>query len=85
MRCGSSIASGLQKYTYLCSLLFNYFEVTIAKIESISNKHQKQAIKSHLLKFATIIGMGRVMHKTPQMAHREPTSFPPAVVGATSP
>ena len=63
----------------------------------------------HLLKFATMMGMGKVMQSTcwtnkkepcwkerqrqknivycstPQMAQREPTSFPPAVVGAMSP
>ena len=39
----------------------------------------------NLLKFATIIGMGRVMQRTPQMAHRDPTNFPAAVSGATSP
>jgi len=37
------------------------------------------------LKFATIIGMGRVIHKTPQIAQSEPTNFPAAVRGATSP
>ena len=44
-----------------------------------------QVVFSYLLKLATMMGMGRVMQRTPQMAHREPTSFPPAVVGAMSP
>ena len=39
----------------------------------------------YLLKFATIIGMGRVIHRTPQIAQRDPTTLPAAVVGATSP
>ena len=39
----------------------------------------------YLLKFATMMGMGRVIHKTPQMAHSDPMNFPAAVVGATSP
>ena len=38
-----------------------------------------------LLKLATMMGIGRVIQRTPQMAQREPTSFPPAVVGAMSP
>ena len=29
--------------------------------------------------------MGRVIHKTPQIAQSEPTNFPAAVRGATSP
>ena len=40
---------------------------------------------SYLLKLATMMGMGRVMQRTPQMAQSDPTSFPPAVVGAMSP
>ena len=32
-----------------------------------------------------MMGMGRVMHSTPQMAHSEPTNLPAAVSGATSP
>ena len=42
-------------------------------------------LQTNLLKFATIMGMGSVMQRTPQMAHSEPTNFPAAVVGATSP
>ena len=38
-----------------------------------------------LLKLATIMGMGRVIQSTPQIAQRDPTNFPPAVVGAMSP
>ena len=38
-----------------------------------------------LLKLATMMGMGRVIQSTPQMAHRDPTNFPAAVSGATSP
>ena len=38
-----------------------------------------------LLKLATMMGMGRVMHSTPQMAHSDPTNLPAAVSGATSP
>ena len=41
--------------------------------------------KSHLLKLATIMGIGKVMHNTPQMAHNDPTNLPAAVRGATSP
>ena len=41
--------------------------------------------KYYLLKLATVRGIGRVMHKTPQIAHKEATSLPAAVVGATSP
>ena len=37
------------------------------------------------LKFATMMGMGRVMQRTPQIAHNEATSFPAAVLGAISP
>ena len=44
-----------------------------------------EQVSAYLLKFATIIGIGKVMHKTPQMAHKEPTSLPAGVVGATSP
>ena len=40
---------------------------------------------SNLLKFATMIGTGKVMHKTPQTEHKEATSFPPAVFGQMSP
>lgn len=40
---------------------------------------------TYLLKFATMMGMGRVMHKTPQIAHREATNFPAGVLGAMSP
>ncbi len=39
----------------------------------------------YLLKLATMMGMGRVMHRTPQIAQREATSFPAAVLGAISP
>ena len=39
----------------------------------------------YLLKLATMMGMGRVMHRTPQIAQREATSFPPEVLGAISP
>ena len=37
------------------------------------------------MKLVTMMGMGRVMHSTPQMAHSDPINFPPAVRGATSP
>ena len=40
---------------------------------------------SDLLKFATMMGIGRVIHNTPQIAHSEATSFPAAVRGAISP
>ena len=40
---------------------------------------------NYLLKFATMIGIGRVIQRTPHIAHKDPTSFPPAVVGAMSP
>ena len=40
---------------------------------------------AHLLKFATMMGIGRVIQSTPQIAHRDPTSFPAEVLGATSP
>ena len=40
---------------------------------------------TYLLKLATMMGMGRVMHNTPQIAHREATSLPAAVVGEMSP
>ena len=36
--------------------------------------------KSYLLKFATMIGMGKVMHKTPQIAHRDATNLPAGVL-----
>ena len=39
----------------------------------------------YLLKFATMMGMGRVIQRTPQMAHRDPTSLPPGVLGDISP
>ena len=42
-------------------------------------------ILAYLLKFATMIGIGRVIHNTPQMAHREATNFPAGVLGAMSP
>lgn len=32
-----------------------------------------------------MIGMGKVIQSTPQIAHSEATSFPPAVLGAISP
>ena len=38
-----------------------------------------------LLKLVTIIGIGKVMQRTPQIAHNDPISFPPGVLGATSP
>ena len=44
-----------------------------------------KGVLSYLLKFATMIGIGRVMQRTPQIAQREPMNFPAAVVGATSP
>ena len=37
------------------------------------------------MKLATMIGMGRVIQSTPQMAHNDPTNLPAAVRGATSP
>ena len=40
---------------------------------------------AYLLKLATIIGIGKVMHKTPQIAQREATSLPAEVVGEMSP
>ena len=40
---------------------------------------------SNLLKFATMMGMGRVMHRVPQMQQKEATNLPGAVVGAMSP
>ena len=39
----------------------------------------------YLLKLVTMIGIGRVIQRTPQIAHREATSFPPDVLGAMSP
>ena len=39
----------------------------------------------HLLKLATMIGMGRVMQRTPQIAHMEATSLPAEVFGDMSP
>jgi hypothetical protein len=39
----------------------------------------------NLLKLATMMGMGRVIQRTPQMAHSEATSFPAEVLGAISP
>ena len=42
-------------------------------------------LTADLLKLVTMMGMGRVMHSTPQMAHSEPTNLPAAVSGATSP
>ena len=51
----------------------------------LSKEHQNYSIILYLLKLATMIGMGRVIHRTPQMAQREPTNFPAEVVGATSP
>ena len=38
-----------------------------------------------LLKLVTIMGIGKVMQRTPQIAHNDPISFPPGVFGATSP
>jgi hypothetical protein len=40
---------------------------------------------SYLLKLATMMGMGRVMQSTPQMAHSDATSLPAEVLGAISP
>ena len=40
--------------------------------------------KSYLLKFATMIGMGKVMHKTPQIAHRDATNLPAGVLNQYS-
>ena len=48
-------------------------------------QHRTSSLHSYLLKFATVMGMGRVMQSTPQMAHRDPTNLPAAVRGATSP
>ena len=39
----------------------------------------------NLLKLATMMGIGRVMQSTPQMAHIEATSLPADVCGAISP
>ena len=47
--------------------------------------HHILSIFFYLLKLVTMIGMGRVMQRTPQMAHNDPMNFPPAVLGATSP
>ena len=33
-----------------------------------------------LLKLATMMGMGRVMHRTPQMAHSDATNLPAGVL-----
>ena len=38
-----------------------------------------------LLKLATIMGIGKVIQRTPQIAHKEATNFPAGVVGAMSP
>ena len=41
--------------------------------------------RADLLKLATMMGMGSVMQRTPQMAHSEATSFPAEVLGEMSP
>ena len=41
--------------------------------------------RADLLKLATMMGMGSVMQRTPQMAHREATSLPAEVLGEMSP
>ena len=41
--------------------------------------------KLYLLKLATMMGMGRVIQRTPHIAQSEATSLPPAVRGAMSP
>ena len=46
---------------------------------------QKCYVESDLLKLATMIGMGRVMQRTPHMAHIEATNFPAEVFGEISP
>ena len=55
----------------------------------VSLHHLEQRISTlvdaYLLKLATIIGIGKVMHKTPQIAQREATSLPAEVVGDMSP
>ena len=38
-----------------------------------------------LLKLATIMGIGKVIQRTPHIAHKEATNFPAGVVGAMSP
>ena len=37
---------------------------------------------SYLLKLATMMGMGRVMHSTPQIAHSDATNLPAGVLPA---
>ena len=41
--------------------------------------------RADLLKLATMMGMGSVMQRTPQMAHSEATSLPAEVLGEMSP
>ena len=53
--------------------------------EPIRGQDEPMRGSIYLLKLATMMGMGSVMQRTPQMAHREPTSLPEAVSGATSP
>jgi hypothetical protein len=65
-------------------LLEIYFMCTV-NCKRLSGTPFQSLTVLNALKLATMIGIGRVMHKTPQMAHKEATSFPPAVVGATSP
>ena len=53
--------------------------------ETLLSCQHRTSLSIYLLKFATMMGMGRVMQSTPQMAHSDPTNFPAAVRGATSP
>ena len=50
-------------------------------------KRETKQIKkiAHLLKLATIMGIGKVIQRTPHIAHKEATNFPAGVVGAMSP
>ena len=46
----------------------------------LSREVFSSCFNKYLLKFATIMGMGRVIQRTPQMAHRDATNLPAGVL-----
>ena len=58
-------------------------EVGTVLVGPVNSRHI--TCEFYLLKFVTMIGMGKVMQRTPQMAQSDAMNFPPDVFGATSP
>ena len=46
----------------------------------LSREVFSSCFNKYLLKFATIMGMGRVIQRTPQMAHSDATNLPAGVL-----